>query len=331
MFDSSRPDRLLKACPAYSSTSLERIEIDRRKVWIKDESKRMGLGSFKALGGVYAVLNMVMEAAGTRTTDTPDDLEALKQSGRSMVFVCASAGNHGLSVAAGARVFGAKARIHVAETVPKAFLQRLSQLGAEVIISGATYESSVAAASEDARHTGAILLADTSWEGYEEIPRLVMEGYTVIARELRSAFQTLGDWPTSVFLQAGVGGLAGALASEIRKTWEVQPKILVVEPTAAPCLRDSALAGKRTDVYGPTSNMGRLDCKSASKIAFELLERHADTFLAVDDEDASNAATALTLHGFPTTPSGAAGYAGLMATGSEAGEAPLIIVSEGPE
>jgi len=245
--------------------------------------------------------------------------------GSETCFVTASAGNHGIAVAAGAALFGARARIHLADTVPESFADRLRAKGAEVARSGADYEASVTAAIADAQRSGAIHLADGSWEGYLARPALIMEGYCVIAEEMRSDFEASGTWPSVVYLQAGVGGLAGAMAHMIRANWSVQPEIVVVEPDAAPCLKESVAAGKMLDVAGPVSNMGRLDCKRASLLAFDTLRRDADRFELVSDAAAQAAVTAAAALGYTTTPSGAAGLAAHLAAPQDGA---LVILSE---
>jgi diaminopropionate ammonia-lyase len=304
--------------PEYQPTPLRGWQIGSRKILVKDETGRMGLGAFKALGGIYAVARLMeeRESAGTGLEDGP-------------VFVCASAGNHGMAVAEGARLLGARARIHLSETVPEGFADKLRARGAEVVRSGAVYEDSIAMAVEDAAETGAIHLADGSWPGYTEPPRLVMEGYTVMAEEMRRGFEESGEWPAEVYLQAGVGGLAGAVAYMIRKNWAVQPEIIVVEPDAAPCLRDSVRGGLMTTVEGPVSTMGRLDCKTPSLIAFEILNACADHFVTVSDAKAEKAAKLAGDQGTPTTPSGAAGLAAALDAADDKGPA-LVIISEGP-
>jgi diaminopropionate ammonia-lyase len=244
------------------------------------------------------------------------------------LFVCASAGNHGMAVAAGARIFGSKARIFLAKDVPAGFETRLRERqGAEVVRAGDTYEESVEAAKHNAQQTGAILLADGSWPGYVHPPSLVMEGYTAMAEELREHFEAAGQWPSHVFLQAGVGGIAGAITHMIRANWAVQPHIIIVEPDAAPCLLESHKAGKPVAVSGPSSNMGRLDCKEPSIIAHGIMQRCDVDFILVSDAEAAEAAAWLGRHGLATTPSGAAGLAGLVKHGACA--LPLVIVTEG--
>jgi diaminopropionate ammonia-lyase len=326
--DPDKPVALLKACPAYQPSPLSRLEMAGQSLWMKDETGRMGLGAFKALGGVYAVAQLI--AARMDRSLTPEEFvsDAVRSFAAGMTFVCASAGNHGMAVAAGARLFGAHARIHLADTVPEDFASRLRMKGAEVVRSGATYEDSIAAAIADAEDSGAVHLADGSWPGYTEPPRLVMEGYTVMAEEMRGQFEQAGEWPSHVFLQAGVGGLAAAIACMIRKNWAVQPEIIVVEPDAAPCLGRSFKAGRMVTVEGPVSTMGRLDCKTPSMLAFDILARTADRFVTVSDVQAERAAETLSGVGLATTPSGAAGLAALFNETAPMPN-PLVIVSEG--
>ena len=133
-------------------------------------------------------------------------------------------------------MFGAQAVIVLAETVPEAFADRIRALGARVLRSKGNYEQSIVTAKAEAEANGWTHLADGSWDGYLDAPALVMEGYTVLAEECRAEFARTGVWPTHVLLQAGVGGLAGAVAAHIRSYWDRQPEIVVVEPDAAACL-----------------------------------------------------------------------------------------------
>jgi diaminopropionate ammonia-lyase len=320
-----RPAEILKQCPNYSASPFLYKQLSHRSVYLKDETQRMGLGAFKALGGVYAVAQLI------RGNDLSPNvtLTAMREKAKGLTFVCASAGNHGMAVAAGARIFGAKARIHLSEIVPDDFVVKLKAQGAEVVRSGTTYEESVQIAIIDAAENDHIHLADGSWEGYTEPPRLVMEGYTVIAEEMRRSFTETGDWPTHVFLQAGVGGFAAAITYMIRKNWPTQPQIIIVEPEDAPCLRDGVKAGHVVTVEGPVSNMGRLDCKTASILALEILQVMADKFVTISDTQAQDAAEELSKLDIRTTPSGAAGVAALNASKIEPNARPLVIITEG--
>lgn len=328
--DVTVPLSLLAACPAYGPTPLRRLAGRAGPAAMaKDETGRMGLGSFKALGGVYAVFRILADGAGLPAHAETATAPAFRRHAAETTFVCASAGNHGLSVAAGAALFGAAARVHLAATVPESFAARLRAKGAAVVRSGETYEESVAAAIADEAETGAVHLADGSWPGYVERPALVMEGYSVMAEELRVAFAASGVWPTHVFLQAGVGGMAAAVADAVRRRWAVQPEIVVVEPRAAACLTASAAAGRPVRAEGPVSCMGRLDCKEPSILAVDLLRQAGVRYAQVDDAAAEAACAALEALDVRTTPSGAAGYAGLLARDLPGAARALVVVSEG--
>lgn len=326
-----------KARADYESSPLRTISGPMGcSVMAKDETNRLGLGAFKALGAPYAVARILDNKwrASTGQALTPDAMNtpAAKDFIASQTFVCASAGNHGMGVAAGARDAGARARIHLADTVPESFADRLRALGADVVRSGAVYEDSVAAAIKDADTAGDILLADGTWPGYTEIPKWVMEGYCVIAEELRDAFDASGDWPSHVYLQAGVGGLAAAMAHMIRLNWAVQPDLIIVEPEAATCLQDSHRAGRPIQATGPESAMGRLDCKDPSIVAWSVLERCNVRYASLTEEEGDAAAAQVTALGIPTTPSGAAGFGAVMQENAALlqsnGYRPLVIISE---
>lgn len=324
--DAEAVARLLALCPAHGETPLR----DMRKLasslgiaslHLKDERARMGLGSFKALGAAYAIAR---EAADVVEDDTWDHALA----GR--VFVTASAGNHGMSVAAGARIFGARSIIYIAETVPEAFAERLRAQNAEVRRVGAKYEDSMAAAERDAAADGFTLLSDSSWPEYTHLPYHVMEGYTQMAAEAATAMPLP---PTHIFLQAGVGGLAAGVAAYARKVWRDEPEIVIVEPDAAPALIESIRAGHLVTTEGPVSEMGRLDCKTPSMIALEGLARDADHFVTISEAQAADAVTRIAEHDIHTTPSGVAGLAallqGVVCLTSDARV--LVFISEGPE
>ncbi len=320
---SDRPKSLLERCPEAEETPLilspELASVcNVGAVIIKDERNRMGLGSFKALGAAYVIARDAEDGTARGTT-----------------YVTASAGNHGLSVAAGAAAFQAHSVVFVSEHVPEAFAERLRARGAKVVRSGETYEASMAAAAEYADKEGAILLSDSSWPGYVDRPHVLMEGYLVLMDEV---FGQIGDAPTHIFLQAGVGGLAGAAAAAARAHWGDDPTIVVVEPEAAPAITASITAGRPVFAPGPVSAMGRLDCKEPSLIALKGLARDCDYCVTItEDEGAAGAATCASF-GLPTTPSGAAGISALLAAsahrsklGLDAGSRVLTILSEGPE
>lgn len=319
---------LLSRCPAYRPTPLLHIPslgkaIGGASLWVKDETARMGLGSFKALGAAYAIARDAVAVAGGG-----DLASALA----SRIYVTASAGNHGMSVAAGARVFGANAVIFISETVSDAIAERLRGKGARVIRQGHDYEASMAAAAAAADDNGWILLSDSTWPGYTTPALDVMAGYLALAEEIVGEMVTP---PTHVFLQAGVGGFAAAMLARFRNAWGSDGfEAIIVEPASAPCIMESLLAGRAVRADGPASAMGRLDCKEPSHVALATIARLADGCLTVTEEEAAEADSMLATVGIATTPSGAAGFAGAIGYQSAVGglepEARvLVVVTEG--
>lgn len=315
---------LLAQCPAHAQTPLlDCPELAAKagvaRLLIKDERGRMGLGSFKALGAAYAIAREAAAVGGD-----------LRQALNGRTYVTASAGNHGMSVAAGARIFGAAAVVYLSRAVPEGFARRLEAMGAQVVRAGADYEASMRAALAASEANGWTLLSDSSWPGYVELPFRVMEGYRQMATEIVADMDAV---PSHVLLQAGVGGLAAALAAELRLSWGDAPQMIVVEPEVAPALIESVRAGRVVDTKGPDSAMGRLDCKTPSMLALADLARDADLFVTISEAEAAAGAAAVAEAGLASTPSGAAGVAALLAEIEGIGPQAhvLCILSEGPE
>ena len=315
--DADAPRALLALCPAAGASPLVVACGFSPTVWVKDERGRMNLGSFKALGAAYVIAHEARQAGG----------EDIRRALVGRTYVTASAGNHGLSVAAGAAVFGAKAVIYLADPVPESFADRLRERGAEVVRAGTHYEASMEAAQTAAKEKGWTLLSDSSWPGYTELPHRLMEGYLAMAAE---AAEQVPDVPTHIILQAGVGGLAGACAAHFRQVWGDAPQIIVVEPEAAPALYASIEAGAFVSTKGPVSNMGRLDCKEASLIALRGLARDADAFALLSDAEASAPLKELEAIDLATSELGGAGLAVLWHLDLTAEDRVLCILSEGP-
>ena len=300
---------LLQQCPKATSTPLIMASptltsmLDIQQIAFKDERSRMGLGSFKALGAAYALAKRA--ACAIKENERLDYHNALQ----GKIYVCASAGNHGLSLAAGAHIFGAKAIIYLAKTVPENFAQLLRSKGAEVVRHGDDYEASMQAAVKAAQDNGWELISDSSWDGYFEPALDVMEGYLVMGEEVATA---LPSSPTHIFLQAGVGGLAAAAALSARRHFGQDPIIVIVEPAYAPALIESSKARKCLDTQGEDSIMGRLDCKTPSLLALDYLMKEADAFMTITEEEVTHAISYLENEDMTTSPSGGAGFAGLM-------------------
>ncbi|MBN9056798.1 MAG: diaminopropionate ammonia-lyase, partial [Rhizobiales bacterium] len=289
-------------------------------IHVKDEGHRLGLGSFKALGGAYAVIRLVLEAAGERLGRPVDmaDLHApdVAAVARGMTFACATDGNHGRSVAQGARLVGARAAIFVHSGVSDERVAAIARFGAQMIRVAGTYDDSVREAARVAEEKGWTIVSDTSWPGYERIPGLVMQGYTALLRE---ALRTLPAPPTHVFVQAGVGGIAAAVAGHLALEFgAARPVFTVVDPARAACLFESARAGRPVTIaHGEPTVMAMLECYEPSLVAWRVLSRAADAFMTVGEEDAVAAMRQLArpVAGDPAIvagESGGVGLAGLM-------------------
>ena len=324
--------KLLSLCPKASRTPLissialaEKVGVEN--VWFKDERERMGLGSFKALGAVYVIASHAVELV---PENSPEDVWRSALEGKS--YVTASAGNHGLSLAAGARLFGAKAVIYLSKNVPSSFAEKIRSYNAEVVIEGNNYEESMAGAQKASKDNGWFLLSDVTWDGYD-VGLKVMEGYLVAAAE---AFEDCPSQPTHIFLQAGVGGFPASMAALARKQYGNEPKSIIVEPTEAPVLLASIESGKAVEVQGGVSIMGRLDCKVPSTGALSSLAKTCTHFMTITDEDAENSLKDLNHEGLDTSPSGGAGYAGLIDamkdsnSGLSKDSEVMIFLTEGP-
>lgn len=288
---------------------------------VKDEGQRLGLGSFKALGGAYAVIRLVQEAAAERLGRTVDDADlgdpAVRAVAAGMTFACATDGNHGRSVAQGAQLVGARSVVFVHGGVSDERVAAIARFGAEMVRVAGTYDDSIVEAARVAAEKGWTVVSDTSWEGYERIPALVMQGYTAIAQE---AFAALPERPSHVFVQAGVGGIAAALAAQMLTRFGTErPFFTVVEPELAACLFEAARQGRPVRIaHGAPTVMAMLECYDPSPLALRVLFRAADAFLTAADSDAVEAMNRLArpVAGDPAIvagESGAAGLAGLLA------------------
>ena len=256
------------------------------KVLYKDEGPRFGLGSFKALGGAYAallVLRREMSGAVGRPVSPAEVREGRHAELASRItLVTATDGNHGRSLAWGCRRFGAACRIYIHAGVSGARAEAMRALSAEVIRIDGNYDDSVRLSREEAEANGWFAVSDTSWPGYIETPRDVMAGYGVMVKEVSDA---LDRPPTHAFLQAGVGGLAAAVAAGLRQHWGgASPRIVVVEPELAACLFESARAGGMTDIrIEEETLMAGLSCGEPSALAWEVLAEEAGDFLTVPE------------------------------------------------
>lgn len=314
-------ERALALRPNHAPTPLVALpalarELGVGAIHVKDEGRRLGLGSFKALGGSHAVVRLVLERARAALGRAVDMAELaapeVRAVARQVTVACATDGNHGRSVAQGAQLAGARAVIFVHSGVSARRTAAIAAFGAEVVRVAGTYDDSVREAARVAAAEGWIIVADTAWPGYERIPALVMQGYTALVAE---ALRTLAAPPTHVFVQSGVGGVAAAVAGHLALVrGAARPIFTVVDPARAACIVESARAGHPVTVpHGAPTVMAMLECYAPSLVAWRILERVADAFMTVDEDDAISAMGRLAapLGDDPAIVSGESGGVGL--------------------
>ena len=311
-------------------------------LWVKDESHRP-LGNFKSLGGVYAGLEALKRRTGAADVESllaaaavaKDPLPAL---------LCASDGNHGLAVAAGARIAGTTARVYLPAAVPPLREARIRRRGATIVRVAGTYDDAVAAAAAAAARGEGLLIADTSADPADEVVADVMAGYGVMAAEIVDQLASIppGQRPTHLLVQAGVGGLAAALASGLINHLEAPARVIVVEPDQAACVTAALTTGQIERFPGALETAAEmLSCGEASAPALRALRMASAIGLPVGEAWLTRAVDVLSkAAGIATTASGATGIAGLLwaqVAGSAArhcGLGPtsrvLAIITEGP-
>ena len=286
----------ISAWAGYSPTPLVELktiapQCDVAAIYYKDESGRFGLGSFKALGGAYAVLRLLQQhiAEQSGAHASARDLAAGKfgELTAAICVVTATDGNHGRSVAWGAQQFGCRCRIYIHAEVSAKREAAIAELGAEVIRLDGNYDESVRRAAADAAANDWRVVSDTSYSGYTRVPATVMAGYTVMMAEIGAALKLPKHAAlTHVFVQGGVGGLAAAAAAWLWETHRAsRPRFIVVESNLADCLFQSAVNGGISEVrITRETMMAGLSCGEVSQLAWEVLVQAADDFMTIDDE-----------------------------------------------
>lgn len=324
--------------PGYAATRLHDLpsiaaETGVAAIRLKDESTRFGLGSFKALGGAYAVAQSLATELARRNiaaNATSEDLVAgtFLDTTRDLTVACATDGNHGRSVAWGAQRFGCRCVIYVHATVSQGRVDAIARYGAEVRRVPGTYDDAVRQAANDAAANGWFVISDTSYEGYTTVPVDVMQGYRLMAEEALAQWQ--GPPPTHCFMQGGVGGAAAAVSVQLRTTLSPRPVLIVAEPDKAACLLASAEAGEPVAIPGDLDTlMAGLACGEPSLLAWQELSRAADAFMAVPDEAAVDCMRLLAGQGIVAGESGVAGLAALMLAAAD--PAARAALSLGPD
>lgn len=324
MFEAVR--REITRWPGYRPTPLHDLrglaqQIEVGCIHLKDESTRFGLGSFKALGGAYAVQQLLRRETAPIEGGSADH----RKTASDITVATATDGNHGRSVAWGAQMFGCKCVIYIHAEVSNGRKEAMERFGAKVIRIDGNYDDSVRRAAADAASNGWFIVSDTSYEGYATLPKYVMAGYGVMVHE--AVQQTAPELKcTHVFVQGGVGGLAAAVCSYLwqNKRGE-RPRFIVVEPELADCLLQSAIQGEPTvKTIEDETIMAGLSCGEVSTLGWEILSLGVDHFLAISDELVAPTMRLLAagIDGDPPVVSGESAVAGL---------AVLLVASRNPE
>ncbi|WP_046114293.1 diaminopropionate ammonia-lyase [Aquincola tertiaricarbonis] len=333
--------------PLWSLPGLAR-QMRIESLTVKDESKRSSLGSFKALGAPNALVKLVLRRWPEKGWTGPELLAGLHAEAlKSFVVISATDGNHGRALAAAAQSLGCRCVIVLHAHVSVEREQAIAAFGAEILRIAGNYDESVEEAARLAATHGWEVVSDTSYEGYEEVPRDVMQGYGVIADELLAAASETGDCPwTHVVLQGGVGGMAAGIVSCFWDRYgKRRPRFIVVEPEQADCLMQSAIEGRPARARGRVDSvMAGLACGETSPLAWRFLQPAVDLFMTASDAQAEVAMRVLAEGPYGDVPvvageSGAAGLAALeelkrdpegrKAAGLDLGSRVLLINTEG--
>ena len=281
---------------------------------VKDESNRLDLPSFKVLGASYAVYRALLEYLGRDPDEVPtiDALAAALDLGARPALSAATDGNHGRAVARMAKLLGLDALIYVPAGTAQARIDAIASEGALVTVVDGGYDDAVRRSAADAGRD-CLVISDTSWEGYERVPRWVIDGYSTVFAELE---EQLERRPDVVVVPIGVGALAAAVVAAVHAGPAPRPLIVGVEPVSAACVLESVAAGAITTLdYPQDSIMAGLNCATPSRIAWPLVSRGIDVYVAVEDERVPEAMRLLARDGIVAGETGAAGLAGLLALG----------------
>jgi len=252
----------------YQPTPLESLnklsnELKLKNIFYKDESKRFGLKSFKALGGAYAV-------------------EKITKGKKDVIVSTATAGNHGKSVAWGAKNLGLNCKIFISENVSETRAKEMRNLNAEVIRVKGNYEDSLNFCKEESKKNNWEIIQDVAWPDYELVPKLTMAGYSTIIKEI--SVQT-NEYITHIFLQAGVGGMAAGLVAGVANYFKKVPKIIIVEPENANCVMQSIENNTPTSVdIKKESIMGGMSCGEVSLVPWQILKNSVNNCVSVSDK-----------------------------------------------
>lgn len=285
------------------------------RVWVKDESSRLGLPAFKVLGASWATYRALTDHLGVdlEPWTSLDELAKKLDGADGLALAAATDGNHGRAVARMAGLLGLAGRIFVPAGTSEARIEAIRSEGASCEVVTGTYDDAVRRSAEEAER-GCLVISDTSWPGYERVPGWVIDGYSTICRETDVALADAGEAPIDlVVVPMGVGALASSVVRYFRRPGlEHPPAILGVEPLSAACVLESARAGRMVSVPGPhRSIMAGLNCDTPSVIAWPVVSEGVDLFVAIDDDRAREGMRQLADLRVVSGETGAAGLGGL--------------------
>lgn len=290
-------EKFHKSIEGYEKTPLVKLDnlakkLGVKNIFVKDESYRYGLNAFKGLGGLYAIFRIVCEKLNLDPSSTTfKDLQAedIKEKLKDMVFVTATDGNHGKGVAWAANKLGCKSVVFMPKGSVLARAKAIESMGnSTVTITDLNYDDAVRKASKLADEKGWYLVQDTAWEGYEDVPNFISQGYTIMAKEALDELNELGiEKPTHLFLQAGVGSMAGSVLGYMVNRFDKKPPITtIVEPATVACIYKSALAddSKPHAVTGDLQTiMAGLNCGEPNTATWPILRDYASFYAACPD------------------------------------------------
>ena len=304
---------LHKSLDVYKVTPLVELKNFKgvRSIFIKDESQRFGLKAFKGLGGVWAIYTVISRELGLNNP-TLEEIFKHRDELSKMTFITTTDGNHGKGVSWAAGLFGCKSYVFMPKGTVEVRAQAVRDAGsATVEITDMLYDDCVKFTAQLARKNNWHLIQDTSWDGYEEIPAQIMLGYSTLAYEALE--QMNYQRPTHIFLQAGVGSMAGAIAAVFAEVFKDNPpRITVVEPTEVACFYETMRIGDGK-IYSATGNsqtmMAGLNCATPCELAWKILRRYAADTATISDDVAVKAMRELARQKIISGESGCAGFA----------------------
>ncbi len=280
--------------PGYEMTPLKRLphlasRLGLGSIWVKDESTRMRLNAFKALGGSFAIYRFICQKLGLPKLSFSELMSAkIRNALGAITFTSATDGNHGKGLAWAAQKLGFPCIIYVHKQTSQARIEAIAEFGAEVRVVNGNYDDAVRQCTQDAHENGWQVVSDTSWPGYEDIPLWVMQGYTTLLGETQEQLAAQGlVKPTHIFLQAGVGAFAAAMIAFYKKLFgAAAPVSIIVEPRTAACIYHSMQIGdgQPHTVTGDLDTiMAGLACGEPSPLAWQILRDHADFIVTTPD------------------------------------------------